>query len=85
MPLIIRLGDTSSHGGEIITAAVKTYAEGKRIARIGDILSCPEHGDNEITEGSPNTFVEGKQVARDGDQASCGARLISSAAKTFIN
>jgi uncharacterized Zn-binding protein involved in type VI secretion len=85
MPLIIRLEDTSDHGGEVITAAAKTYAEGKKIARKDDILDCPIHGQSPIVEASENYLVEGKGVARHGDKTECGASLISSALKTKAN
>lgn len=85
MPLIIRLTDTSDHGGAVVTSASKSLAEGQLIARIGDILDCPLHGPNPIVEGSPNTLCEGKQVAREGDHTECGAALISGASKTIVN
>ena len=85
MPFIIRLDDTSDHGGAVITAAAKTYAEDKKIARIDDTLNCPLHGPNAIVEGSANFLVEGKGVARHGDKTVCGASLIASATKTKVN
>lgn len=85
MPLVVRLGDTSTHGGTVITSAAKSVFEGKLGARIGDILACPIHGPNPIVEGSPNTICEGKELARHGDHTACGAALISGATRTFIN
>ncbi len=86
MPLIIRLGDTSTHGGAIVTAASKSYAEGPRIARLGDILMCPLHGPQAIVSGSPNTITENRMTARHMmDRAACGAVLISGAVKTIVN
>jgi uncharacterized Zn-binding protein involved in type VI secretion len=83
MPLICRLGDTSTHGGAVITSASKSLAEGALIAREGDILDCPLHGPNPIVEHSAKMLAEGKWVARHGDHTACGAALISGAAKTF--
>lgn len=85
MPLIIRLGDTSSHGGQVVTAAEKTLAEGQRVARITDILNCPVHGPNPIVEGSASLLAEGQRVARHGDKTQCGASLISGASITDID
>lgn len=85
MPLIIRLGDSSTHGGAVVSAASKSLAENSRIARIGDILLCPIHGPQPIVQGSPNTLAEGPCIARQGDVAACGAALISGASKTFVN
>lgn len=85
MPLIIRRGDTSTHGGAVVTAASKSYAEGAAIARLGDILLCPLHGPQPIVTGSGNSLCEGPQIARQGDVAACGAALISGAVKTPVN
>lgn len=83
MPLICRLGDTSTHGGAIITSASKSLAESALIAREGDILNCPIHGPNPIVEHSSKLLTEGKFVARHGDLTACGAALISGATKTY--
>lgn len=83
MPLIARLGDTSTHGGEIITAAQDVYCEGARVARKGDILNCAIHGPQPIVEHSDKNWAEGQPVARHGDAAACGALLISGAVKTY--
>jgi uncharacterized Zn-binding protein involved in type VI secretion len=85
MPLIIRLGDTSTHGGAMVTSARKSMAEGKLICRVGDTLNCPIHGPNPVVEGSPNSLCEGPKVARQGDHTACGAALISGATKTVVN
>jgi len=76
MPLIIRLGDTSDHGGAVVTSAAKTYYNDKLVARKGDLFDCPLHGINPITEGSAQQIVEDSPVAREGDHTACGAALI---------
>jgi len=83
MPLIARLGDTSTHGGAIVTSASKSLCEGKLIARHTDILGCPIHGPNPIVEHSEKLWCEGLQVARHGDATQCGATLISGATKSY--
>lgn len=85
MPLIVRLGDTSTHGGSVVSAASKSHAEGPRIARLGDILACPIHGAQPIVQGSPNVPIENKPCARHGDAVACGATLISGASRTIVN
>ncbi|ADJ23046.1 PaaR repeat-containing protein [Hyphomicrobium denitrificans ATCC 51888] len=83
MPLICRLGDTSTHGGAIITSASISKCEGALIARQGDILDCPIHGPNPIVGHSSKMRCEGPYVARHGDLTECGASLISGATKSL--
>lgn len=83
MPLIARLGDTSTHGGAIVTSASKSLCEGALIARESDILACPIHGPNPIVGHSVKCLVEGKYMARHGDATACGATLISGATKSL--
>ena len=83
MPLIVRLGDTSSHGGSVVSAASKWKCEGALIARKGDLFACPipGHGVNPIIQGSGKWKCEDAAIARHGDLTACGAALISGAAK----
>lgn len=76
---LARLGDTSSHGGIIITSASKTFVNGIPVARKGDLHSCPikGHGVTPITGGSDSVFVEGSAAARVGDSIGCGAVITS--------
>lgn len=83
MPLIVRLGDSGSHGGQVITSASKWKCEGALIARVGDIYDCPIHGPNPIASGSSKWKCEGAQVARHGDTTQCGATLISGATHEY--
>ncbi len=83
---VARLGDSSSHGGAIITSASNTTCEGHLYARVGDTLLCPIHGANPIVTGSPGFTVEGAHVARGnggaGSVTACGAIIIGGAVKT---
>jgi uncharacterized Zn-binding protein involved in type VI secretion len=81
---VARLGDTSSHGGTIITAASKTKVEGQFIARVGDLHSCPVpfHGVTPIISGAAQFTCEGAAVARTGSMTGCGATIIGGATKT---
>ncbi|WP_453971825.1 PAAR domain-containing protein [Amorphus sp. MBR-141] len=76
MPLIIRLGDGSNHGG-VVSSGAEWDCEGEPIARVGDILECPLHGPQPIVEGVFQVGVRGATIARLGDRAACGAALIS--------
>ncbi|MHB0998221.1 MAG: PAAR domain-containing protein [Armatimonadota bacterium] len=77
MPKVARVGDSTSHGGSITSGAAFSFANGQAIARIGDSVSCPEHGDGTIVSGSDSVSVEGSPVARVGDSTSCGASITS--------
>lgn len=83
MQLIARLGDTSTHGGAIITSAKKSKCEGKLIARVTDILDCPIHGPNKIVTGSDKFPTEGQKTARTTSLTECGASIISKATKSY--
>ena len=87
MPKIVRLGDASSHGGVVISAASKWDCEGAKIARIGDLHSCPipGHGITPIITGSGKWRCEEAGIARHGDVVGCGATLISGATKYDVD
>jgi len=80
-----RLGDTTSHGGVIITAAIKTVVNGIPVARMGDLSSCPIpfHGVTPIVTGSLTTVTEGLPNARVGDMTGCGAVIIAGSLNTM--
>lgn len=84
---VARIGDRSSHGGIIITCCKKTLAEGKLIARVSDLHSCPipGHGVTPIITGSPNHIVEGEHCARTTSITGCGASIIGGCQKTFTD
>ena len=84
MPSVARLGDSSSHGGTIITSASKTYDNGILVARVGDLHSCPipGHGVTAITSGSGHFVCEGQIVAVVGSVCGCGAVISSGSGDT---
>lgn len=78
---VIRLGDTTSHGGKVVSRSATHFkVHGVPVACVGDGCSCPifGHTNSTITSGSPHHLINGKRVAFDGDKLSCGATLISS-------
>lgn len=81
MALVACLGDTSTHGGNIITAGSKTNAQGRPIARVGDSFSCPVHGISPIVTGASKYRTEGKVTALIGSVTGCGATISSGASK----
>jgi len=80
MRRVIRLGDKTTHGGEVVSAASNYSIMGKAVARMGDMVTCPRkgHGQCEIAEGDPNWTINGRNVALEGHLTTCGAELISS-------
>jgi uncharacterized Zn-binding protein involved in type VI secretion len=82
---VARLGDTGSHGGEIISAAPTIFVNGKPMARVGDMYACPKHGNNPIVTGAKSVFGQGKLVAHVGSKTACGATITSGSPDTFVD
>lgn len=83
-PFIV-LGDSTDHGGTVISAAATTGTYGKGIARVGDKVTCPRKGHGGTTviaTGDPTVIIDGQPAARQGDVTACGATLISGQAVT---
>lgn len=77
---VIRVGDATDHGGQVIGGASSFKVDGVAVARKGDPCTCPVEGHQGclIAEGDPNFVVEGREVAFDGHKTTCGATLRSS-------
>jgi uncharacterized Zn-binding protein involved in type VI secretion len=82
---IILLGDLTSHGGRVITGSKIHTIGGKRIARLHDLVDCPEtypdgrpHGVNKIVEAHPTFTIDGERVALHGHHTECGCTLSGS-------
>lgn len=78
-PFIVT-GDATDHGGTVIGGAATTDANGKRVARVGDKVTCPRRGHGGTTviaSGDPTVIIDGSPAARHGDVTACGAILIS--------
>jgi uncharacterized Zn-binding protein involved in type VI secretion len=78
---VIRLGDSTSHGGKVTAASGTSFVHGIPVARQGDKCTCPVNGHTScvIIEGDPLVLDGGKPVAFEGHKTSCGATLIPSA------
>lgn len=78
-PFIV-VGDQTDHGGVVIEGSQVTDTHGKKIARVGDQVTCPKrsHGTTVIVSGDATMIIDGKPAARHGDKCACGATLISS-------
>lgn len=77
----IREGDTTSHGGRVLSCDPTNTVEGKPLALLGDMVSCPRCGGVypivKVKTELHMTF-NGRPVASDGDMTACGATLIAS-------
>jgi uncharacterized Zn-binding protein involved in type VI secretion len=81
-PLVVK-GDKTSHGGEVTGCSQISKTGGVGIARAGDAVSCPLHGETIIEDGDHGLLLQGQPAARHGDTTSCGATLIASQASTY--
>lgn len=82
---ISRIGDTSDHGGTIITGSTGFDIAGVPVARVGDILACPLHGNNPIVSSLVLTAQDdGKLLAHIGSKTQCGATIITGDASFTI-
>lgn len=80
---VSRLGDTSDHGGTIITASTSKVG-GVPVARIGDILDCPRHGKNPIVSSVVISKIDGIPVAHIGSKTGCGATITTGCASYTV-
>ncbi|MCO8609964.1 PAAR domain-containing protein [Burkholderia multivorans] len=76
----IREGDTTSHGGRVLACDPTNTVDGKPLALLGDMVSCPRCGGIfpivKIKADLHMTF-NGRPVASEGDMTACGATLIA--------
>ncbi|WP_175992730.1 PAAR domain-containing protein [Burkholderia vietnamiensis] len=76
----IREGDTTSHGGRVLTCTPTNRVDGRPLALLGDMVSCPKCGGVYPIVDVKNlgmTF-DGRPVVSEGDKTACGATLIAS-------
>ena len=80
---LVRLGDTSSHGGSMISSSSWIQCGNQSLCVDGDIHHCPLPGHNNtpVTATSRIT-ARGKRMLRVGDVAGCGAIITQGDPKT---
>lgn len=84
----IREGDTTDHGGTVLSSDAITTVNGVRIAFVGTMVSCPKcKGVFPIvtTKNPGMSFGGSKYAAFEGDKTGCGATLMSSQTLTSAN
>lgn len=82
-PIIVQ-GDKTSHGGSVLTGSPFSDCDGKPIARVGNMVSCPRcKGVFPIAQGDQSNIIDGAPVAYHGRKTACGATLISSQMRTL--
>lgn len=83
---LVLLGDKTTHGGKVISASSSITVDGKKVALVGDLVSCPiiGHGTNPIMEGAPHRTFNGRAVVVDGCKCQCGCKVISSAQNSTV-
>ncbi|WP_126240433.1 PAAR domain-containing protein [Burkholderia gladioli] len=74
---VIRVGDPTSSHGQVKQGSPTCFFMGKAVARKGDPVSCPEHGDTRIAAASSRALDHGLEIAQEGDRCECGCTLIS--------
>lgn len=78
MEKLVRVGDTSDHGGVMISASGRFDIDGREGCVDGDRHQCPiqGHGTTPVRSSTVNN-ADGKGILRTGDVAGCGARIIT--------
>lgn len=81
-----RIGDPTSHGGQVSPPGNPTVLiEGLPAATLGDNHICnlppsPQHPSlGPFISASPTVFIHGKPALRVGDQSACGAVILQGA------
>ena len=83
MPSAVRVGDPTSHGGQVVPPGVPTVLIGGLPAAVLGDTTCPvqwstgvPHGPSPIAGGSSTVLIGGRPAARAGDRTVCGATLV---------
>lgn len=83
MPAVACIGDSISHGGNIITGSSDVFCNGIGVARRYDSVLCAQHGLQTIIGGSETVFADGRNLARIGDAISCGAVITTGSPNVY--
>lgn len=76
---VIRLGDRTNHGGQVIQASSGTIVMGKAAALAEDMTHCPKcKGEFALKPAAAGAKCMGRLYAYHDDVTECGAKLITS-------
>ncbi|KVL28906.1 hypothetical protein WS98_26620 [Burkholderia territorii] len=78
------LGDTTTHGGGVKTASSTFDLDGRKVALLHDVVSCPEHGDNPIVECGEGYSESGRKWVVHMCRTQCGSQVIARSTGTKI-
>ncbi|MGH8781196.1 RHS repeat-associated core domain-containing protein [Paraburkholderia sp.] len=73
--------------GEIKTGSDDVYFEGRKVARVTDLVKCDHHSDmpQPIVDGSKTIFVNGLALARIGHETHCSGKINSGRNSIWID
>ncbi len=80
-----RLGDSTSHGGAIISGSGDVIIDGMPAGRLGDPHACPlpGHTVNVVASGYTNILINGMPAAAISEICACGASIITGSPTVF--
>lgn len=91
MPMSARVGDPTTHGGQVVGPGVATVLiEGAPAAVMGDMHACvipsppPHPPATPFTLGSATVTISGRPALRQGDLCGCGATVAMGAPTVVI-
>ncbi|WP_244132827.1 DUF6531 domain-containing protein [Burkholderia sp. BCC0397] len=76
-----------SNCGEIVTGSSNVYFEGKRVARVTDLVKCDHHSGvpQALVDGSKTVFVNGLPLVRIGHETHCSGKVNSGRNSIWID
>jgi uncharacterized Zn-binding protein involved in type VI secretion len=73
-----------SHGAVVITASSDKYADGLGVARLTDLVYCPQHGTNPIITITIIQQTDSLTTANVTAIAQCGAVILTGSSDMYI-
>ncbi|CAN0643925.1 DUF6531 domain-containing protein [Burkholderia cepacia] len=76
-----------SNCGEIVTGSGNVYFEGKKVARVTDLVTCEHHSGvpQPLVDGSKTVFVNGLPLVRIGHETHCSGKVNSGRNSIWID